>query len=72
MDIHENMIKTLSPLKAMVQLILHHYKEMNSLFYLSGGNSINRQNFKNEFFWLIAKKVYTPFCPIVGISSLSS
>ena len=50
MDIHENMIKTLSPLKAMVQLILHHYKEMNSLFYLCGGNSINRQKFDDIYF----------------------
>ena len=50
MDIHGNMIKTLPPLKAMVQLILHHYKEMNSLFCLIGNNSINRQKFDDIYF----------------------
>lgn len=36
MEIYGCRIKTLSPLKTMIQLILHHYKEMNSLYHLMG------------------------------------
>lgn len=40
-------IKTLPLEKAFVQLILHHYKEMNSIFLLSKCNSISSQKFKD-------------------------
>ena len=40
-DIYGCKVKTLPPLKAMVQLILHHYKEMNSIYHLAGHNCIN-------------------------------
>lgn len=43
-------IKTLSPLKAMVQLILHHYKEINSIYHLTGHNCINHNMFKDVYY----------------------
>lgn len=33
MDIYGVKVKTLPPIKAMIQLILHHYKDMNSIFF---------------------------------------
>ncbi len=35
MSIYGCQIKTLSPLKSFVQLVLHHYKDMNSIFLLA-------------------------------------
>ncbi len=43
-------VKTLPPLKAMVQLILHHYKEMNSIYHLAGHNCINYNMFKDVYY----------------------
>lgn len=40
-------VKTLSLEKAFVQLVLHHYKEMNSLFILSQRNSIQAKMFSD-------------------------
>ena len=45
-------IKTLPPLKAMVQLILHHYKDMNSIFLLATRKSIKYDMFKDVFYLL--------------------
>lgn len=52
MDIYRTKIKTLSPLKAMIQLILHHYKDMNSIFLLATRKSINCDLFKDIFYLL--------------------
>ena len=49
-DIYGCKVKTLSPLKAMVQLILHHYKEMNSIYHLTGHNCINHNMFKDVYY----------------------
>ena len=45
-------VKTLSPLKAMVQLILHHYKEMNSIYHMAEHNCIKYSMFRDVYFLL--------------------
>ena len=49
-EIYGVRVKALSPLKAMVQLILHHYKEMNSIYHLAGHNCINYNMFKDVYY----------------------
>ena len=44
--------KTLSPLKAIIQLILHNYKDMNSIFLLSTRKSIRYEMFKDVYYLL--------------------
>lgn len=50
MEIYGVKVKTLAPLKAMVQLVLHHYKEMNSIYHLAGHNCINHNMFKDVYY----------------------
>jgi len=50
MNIYGCKVKTLPPLKAMIQLILHHYKEMNSIYHLAGHNCINYNMFKDVYY----------------------
>ena len=50
MKIYGCNIKTLSPFKAFIQLILHHYKEMNSIYHLSTHNCINYNMFKDVYY----------------------
>ena len=50
MDIYGCILNTLPPLKSIVQLILHHYKEMNSIFHLSQHNCIRYNMFKDIYF----------------------
>lgn len=53
-------VKTLSPIKTMVQLILHHYKEMNSIYHLAGHNCINYNMFRDVYFlWKNNKDIVT-------------
>ncbi len=52
MDIYGTKVKTLPPLKAMVQLVLHHYKDMNSIFLLATRNTIRSEMFKDIYFLL--------------------
>lgn len=47
MNIYGISVKTLSVEKAFVQLILHHYKEMNSLYHLSHYNCIRTHMFRD-------------------------
>lgn len=47
MNIYGTSVKTLPMEKAFIQLILHHYKEMNSLYHLSHYNCIQTQMFKD-------------------------
>ena len=49
-DIYGYTVKTLPVNKAMVQLILHHYKEMNSIYHIAGHNSINYNMFKDVYY----------------------
>lgn len=43
---------TLTPLKGMIQLILHHYKDMNSIFILSTGKGYKFSMFKDIYYLL--------------------
>ena len=52
MEIYGVKVKTLPPLKAMIQLILHHYKDMNSLFLLATRKSIKYDMFKDVYYLL--------------------
>ena len=48
-EIYGVRVKTLSPLKAMIQLILHHYKDMNSIFLLATRKCIKYDIFKDVY-----------------------
>ncbi len=52
LNIHGCDIWTIPPLKAMVQLLLHHYKDLNSIFILITKNSINFNAFKDVYYLL--------------------
>ena len=47
MEIYGVKVKTLPPIKAMIQLVLHHYKDMNSIFLLATRKSIKYDMFKD-------------------------
>ncbi len=49
MEIYGVTVKTLPVEKAFVQLILHHYKEMNSLYHLSQHNTIRTEMFMDVY-----------------------
>ena len=49
MEIYGVIVKTLPIEKAFVQLVLHHYKEMNSLYHLSCHNCIRASMFKDIY-----------------------
>ena len=58
MNIYGVKVRTLPPLKAMIQLILHHYKEMNSIYHLAVHDSINYNMFKDVYYlWKNNKKI---------------
>lgn len=52
MEMYNCKIKTLPPLKALVQLSLHHYKDLNSIFILATRKNIKLDLFKDLFFLL--------------------
>ncbi len=52
-DIYGVRVKTIPPLKAAIQLILHHYKDMNSIFLLATQKSIKYDMFKDLYYLLI-------------------
>ena len=52
MEIYGVKVKTLPPLKAMIQLVLHHYKDMNSLFLLATRKSLRYDMFKDVYYLL--------------------
>ncbi len=47
MEIYGVKVKTFPPIKALIQLVLHHYKDMNSLFLLATRKSIRYDMFKD-------------------------
>lgn len=51
-DIYGIKVKSLPPLKAMVHLVLHHYKDMNSIFLLATRKSIRYDMFKDVYYLL--------------------
>jgi hypothetical protein len=52
MDIYGCRVKALPPLKAMVQLILHQYKDLNSIFLLATRKNIKIDMFKDLYYLL--------------------
>ena len=48
-NVYGCIIKTLTPIKQFTQLVLHHYKEMNSIYHLSSHNSINLKMFNDVY-----------------------
>jgi len=69
MEIYGCLIKTLPPLKTMIQLILHHYKEMNSLYHLTGHVAIKKRFFEDVYLLcqrfpqeISAEKLYEACC----------
>lgn len=52
-EIYGVKVKALPPIKSLIQLILHHYKDMNSLFLLSTRKSIRYDMFKDVYNLLI-------------------
>lgn len=54
MEVYGCKIKTLPPLKMLLQVILHHYKEMNSLYHLTGHVAIKKRLF--EDIYLLCKR----------------
>lgn len=42
-------VKTLPPLKAFIQLVLHHYKDMNSIYLLAINNRIKMEMFADVY-----------------------
>lgn len=53
MDIYGVKVKSLTPIKAFIQLALHHYKDMNSIYLLATRNSVNYDMFKDIYYLLI-------------------
>lgn len=53
MNIAGTTIKVLSPMKAFVHLVLHGYKDNNSIYLLSKRNMIDRNSFKDIYYFLI-------------------
>jgi hypothetical protein len=52
MSIYGCKIKTLSPLKTMIQIALHHYKDLNSVFLLATRKNIKYDMFKDVYYLL--------------------
>ena len=48
-DIFGCKVQTLPPLKTMMQVILHHYKEMNSIYHLTGHIAISKRAFEDIY-----------------------
>ncbi len=51
-EIYGVKVNTLPPIKALIQLILHHYKDMNSIFLLATRKSIKYDMFKDVYYLL--------------------
>ncbi len=51
-DIYGVTVKTLPPIKAFIQLVLHHYKDMNSIYLLAMNNSINTDMLADAYYLL--------------------
>ena len=54
-------VKVLTTEKSFVQMILHHYKDINSYFHYENGNPIRRERFMDVYkFWYRHAKDFTP------------
>lgn len=52
MEIYGVKVKTLTAIKSLIQLILHQYKDLNSIFLLATRNSIKYDMFKDLYYLL--------------------
>lgn len=68
LDLYGASVKTLPPQKAIVQLVLHHYKDMNSIFLLSTKNSINYNMFKDVYNLLMRNREFISVQDLFRIS----
>lgn len=50
MEIYGVKVKALPPIKSLIQLILHHYKDMNSIFILATKKSIKQDMFEDVYY----------------------
>lgn len=50
MEIYGHKLQTLPPIKALLQVCLHHYKEMNSIYHLVKHNTINLPMFQDVYY----------------------
>lgn len=69
MEIYGVKVKTLPPLKAMIQLVLHHYKDMNSLFLLATRRSIRYNMFRDVYCLLKNNLDAIPLNKLYALSS---
>ena len=54
-------VKVLTAEKSFIQMILHHYKDINSYYHYENGNPIRRERFMDVYkFWRRHAKVFTP------------
>lgn len=67
MKIYNATVKTLPIDKAFVQLVLHHYKDMNSLYHLSQYNCIRTELFKDVYDMLILNEEILTVSKVVSL-----
>lgn len=60
MQIHNCYVKTLPHIKFFVQLILHHYKDLNSIYLLATQKTIRLSLFRDLYYYFINNKRYVP------------
>ena len=53
MQIYNCTVKTLSPVKFFIQLILHHYKDLNSIYLLSTQKTIRLSLFRDLYYYFV-------------------
>lgn len=66
-DIYGNKVKVLSPIKSMIHLILHHYREMNSIYHLVNFNSITTNMFFDVYCLLRNNREVIPVSEFIEI-----
>lgn len=69
MDVYGVQLSTLSLPKSFVQVILHHYKELNSIYLLLEKNYINKQLFNDVYYMLKRNKENLPIKVLYELSS---
>lgn len=62
-------VKTLSPIKAFIQLVLHHYKDMNSIFLLSIKKTIDINKFQEIRGFLYNNREMIPAIKLAEVCS---
>lgn len=70
MEIYGCNIKTLPPIKMLIQLILHHYKDMNSIFLLATRKSFKRSMFDDVYYLLINNLNDIPLDKLYAVSKI--